>query len=379
MSSENIKKANKYIVELQRKSSDYKKFSKEKINPFFRRKQKGRKPPRDFVDSSFLYIRSYDGDIGIRPFSGITYWHSPDLTVAPLNDLSAYTATLDAGKSYQISCNIRNRGDLIVPSANVEFFLVTPSLGFNTQFATKLGVTAGWVNPYSTTKVALNYTVPPDLSGHRCLFARVFSFSPLDLPVDDFQLYPPIDRHVGQLNLNIVPQSSAYSFNLVHFNNTLDLIQFEPMTMEEVFALRHPFTADFKLNIKTAAEFVRKPNLNLDNREQKKSSVKLLRRGNRTYFYSKSSRGTSLQNQKVIFSSLMRALKMKNKGGISAQEFRKITSEYNNLQKQAVNTNLNLQIPNLGLAKGEATAVKIVAYDRVTNMRKGGITLIITG
>ncbi len=379
MSSENIKKANMYIAELQKKSSEYKKFSKEKVKPFFKKNQKDRKPPGEFVDSSFLYIRAYDGDVGIRPFSGITYWHSPDLAVAPLNDLGAYTNTLDAGKSYQISCNVRNRGDLIVPSANVEFFLVTPSLGFNTQFATKLGVTAGWVNPYSTTKVALNYTIPPDLSGHRCLFARVFSFSPLDLPVDDYQLYPPIDRHVGQLNLNIVQQASSYSFNLVHFDNAVELIQFIPMTMEEVISLRHPFTADFKLNMEKASEFVRKPILKINNNEHTKSNVRLLNRGSRIYFYSRNSKGPSFQEQKAIFSNLMRAVKMKNKVAVNAQEFRKITREYNNMNKQAVNSNFSLQIPNLGLAKGEAAAIKILGFDRATNMIKGGINLIITG
>jgi hypothetical protein len=298
--------------------------------------------------------------------------------VAPINDLSAYTRQLDAGKTYQFSCNVRNRGDLIVPSAKVEFFLVTPSLGFDTRFAVKMGVTAGWVNPYSTTKVGINYTIPSDSSGHKCLFARVFSFSPLDLPVDDYQLSPPLDRHVGQLNLNIEAQATSFAFNLIHLPNALDLIELLPMTTEEIFALRHPFLADFKINAR-AAEFIQKAEITMKKNEGFASETKTLQRGNRIFFYSKNDRGVSLQEQKAVKSSFMKALKMKNKGGVDSQEFRKIFKAFNEMNKQTEQTGFELQIPDMGLAAGEATAVKIVAVDRLSGVAKGGITLVITG
>jgi hypothetical protein len=377
MSSENIKEANKYVAELTAKISDYKRFNKEKIQPYFRRRQKERKPPKEFVDSSFLYIRSYDGDVGIRPFSGINFWNSPDITVAPLNDLNAYTKVLDAGKSYQFSCNVRNRGDLIVPSAKVEFYFCDPTLGFDTRLAVKMGVTAGWVNPYSTTKVALNYTIPADYSGHKCLFARVFSFSPLDLPIDDYQLVPTLDRHVGQLNLNITPQATTYSFNLVHFPNALEMIELLPMNAEEVFALRHPFLADFKINTR-AAEFIAKAEMSIEEKPDSRTETKKISRGNRTFFYSRNDKGMSLDMQKAVWNNLMKALKAKNKGYGSSREFEQVFRAFREMNKQVEQSRFELQIPNMGLKPGEATAIKIVATNRVTRAVKGGITLIIT-
>jgi hypothetical protein len=75
----------------------------------------------------------------------------------------------------------------------------------------------------------------------------------------------------------------------------------------------------------------------------------------------------------------MKALKMKNKGGVDPQEFRKIFKAFNEMNKQTEQTGFELQIPDMGLAAGEATAVKIVAVDRLSGVAKGGITLVITG
>src|SRR5687767_7179503 len=158
MLSKNLSKARDYVNELNKKLAEYRGFTKQTIPGLFREQRK-RKPPKDFNDSSFLYIRAYDGDIGVRPFSNITYWLSPDITVAPVTNTAAYTETLETGKAYQFSCTVRNRGDLSVPSANVEFFLVNPSLGFDSRFATKLGVTRGWVNSQGATKVAIEATI----------------------------------------------------------------------------------------------------------------------------------------------------------------------------------------------------------------------------
>jgi hypothetical protein len=379
MSSSNIKTANKYIAELQSKMSDYKRFSKEKLQPFFKKNNRERKPPKEFVDSSFLYIRSYDGDIGVRPFSGITFWHSPDVAVAPINDLTAYTKLLDAGKTYHFSCNVRNRGDLIVPSANVEFYLCNPTLGFDTRFATKLGVTAGWVNPYATVKVGVNYTIPADLSGHKCLFARTFSFSPVDLPIDDYQLSPPLDRHVAQLNLNIVAQSSSFMFNLVHLPNAMDRIELIPMNAEEVFSLRHPFLADLKPRRSGTARFMERMKVIMKDQGESGSRVRLIKRGRSVYFHSYNDRAISLQQQKVIVNNLHRVLRIKSDNAVHHREFREVFQAFRKMNRRVEQMEFELQIPDMRLAPGEASALKIVATNRVTGEMKGGITLIITG
>jgi hypothetical protein len=379
MSSEVLEKANEYIAELQAKTKAYKRFNKEKIQPYFRKNERDRKPPGEFVDSSFLYIRSYDGDTGVRPMSVTPFWHSPDMNVAPVTDLSAYTQLLDGGKTYHFACTLRNRGDLIVPSANVEFFLCEPTLGFDTRFATKIGVTSGWVNPYTSTKVGVNYTVPSHFGGHKCLFARVFSFSPVDLPIDDFQLSPQLDRHVGQLNLNFVAQANAFMFNLVRLPNAMDRIDLVPMTTNEMFALRHPFLADFKPVEVEAGRILKKLQVNLRQTDDSKTQVRLLKRGSTVFLYSQNEKGISFEGQKRIWANLMRALKMKNSPNVPSGKLKEIFKAYREMNRQSEQTGFELRLPKLGLSRGEATALKISAVSRVTGEMKGGITLIITG
>jgi hypothetical protein len=140
------------------------------------------------------------------------------------------TRELTAGATYRFTAVVRNRGDLAVPSAKVEFHLANPTLGWDTRFATKLGVAVGRVQAHGAAEASLDYTIPPALSGHRCLFARVFSFSPLDLPIVDFALDPVVDRHVAQLNLNIVPQASPFVVDWVHHRNAMERLEVVPMT-----------------------------------------------------------------------------------------------------------------------------------------------------
>lgn len=212
--------------------------------------KRDRKPPDDFIDSSFLYIRSYDADQGVRPFSNIVHWHSPDITLAPATNPAAYTNELNAGETYVIRIVLRNRGDLAVPSAKVELYLTDPSIGFDTRFATKLtnltNTPAAWVTSGGATAVEFHWTVPPTEAGHKCLFARCFSFSPLDLPFDDFALDPRLDRHVAQQNLNIAAQAQPFQFNLIHLPNANMRLRMRPMTVEEIFGLRHPVLADVR-------------------------------------------------------------------------------------------------------------------------------------
>ena len=228
-----------YVAELRKRREAYSEEALARLREVFHRRD--RKPPEVFHDSSFLYIRSFDGDIGIRPFSGIVHWHSPDLLVSPITSVGAYTTTLQAGDTYVIRTVLRNRGDLAVPSAKVELFLTDPTLGFDTRFATRLtglgNVPSAWVTSGGSAAAEFAYTVPPTEAGHKCLFARCFSFSPLELPIDDFALDPRLDRHVAQQNLNIVGQAQAFAFNLVHRPNARIRIALRPLQPEELLAL----------------------------------------------------------------------------------------------------------------------------------------------
>lgn len=114
-------------------------------------------------------------------------------------------------------------------------------------------VPSAWVGSGASAAAEFAYTVPPTESGHKCLFARAFAFSPLELPIDDFQLDPRLDRHVAQQNLNIVGQAQD-SFRLVHAPNARLRIELRALEPEELLGLRHPMLADFQ----PAAEFPRR-------------------------------------------------------------------------------------------------------------------------
>lgn len=378
MLSKKLKQAGKYVKELNEKLAGYRQFTKENIPKLFdKEKRRKRKPPKDFKESSFLYIRSYDGDIGVRPFSNINFWNSPDVTVAPVTDTAAYTQTLDAGKAYQFSCTVRNRGDLIVPSANVEFFLVTPSLGFDTRFAKKLGVTGGWVNSQGATRVAIQYTIPGAEGGHKCLFARTFAFSPLDIPVDDYQLSPPIDRHIGQLNLNIIAQSSAYAFNLVHLPNAMERIAFMPMTQAQVMALRHPFLADFKMGKRAAADIIQ--GIKIEPVEKRNADMKMKKDGAVFNITMTGKEGWDINRQAEIMKSVTGAIQAINAGKAKQAQFKELFKAYREMNKPMQHTGFKMRIPDFGLQKGEAIGVQIVNTNMVNGEMKGGITLIVTG
>lgn len=376
MALKNTETANALIKDLKSKISKYSDFAKEKIPPLFDKGERKRKPPKEFVDSSYLYIRSYDGDTGIRPFSNIPFWFSPDIQISPVNDLSAYTQLLDGGKTYQFSCFIRNKGDLIVPSANTEFFLCEPSLGFDTRFAVKMGKTAGWVNPFSTSKLSILYTIPPHFSGHKCMFVRTFSFSPLDIPVDDFQLAPWLDRHVAQMNLNFVAQASSFTFNLVHLPNTLEQITFNPMTRDDIMALRHPFLADFKIANVETARFMEKAGIKMAETDRREKT-QLKREKNILTFSSQNPDELPVKEQRLITGNLLRVLNLKNKNPGNNREFRGVFRDFRNMNFPMVQTRFTLQIPDMGLRKGEATAMHLVAKNNITGETKGGITLVI--
>jgi hypothetical protein len=379
MPLENLKRANAMLKELNKQ-----RISKEpQIRETWKKMTaqspiKERKPPKDFKDSSYLYIRSYDGDNGVRPGAGgVPYWKSPDLNVSPLSSLNSYTTELNVGTVYNLECLVHNRGDIIVPSAKVEFYLVTPSLGFDTRFAKKLGVTSTWVNCYASAKVNIQYLVPPADAGHRCLFARVFSFSPLDIPVHDTLLNPYQDRHIGQKNLNIAPQASAMQINLLHMPQAQITIQFLPMKREAIMAMRHPSAADFKIIdnevvVKMSTQF------KLGFAEKNIKAKLELSRGVANFGFEEKSK-FSLDEQKKVHAQIQEINKIIQTGNANPAKFKKQIAAYRKMNLENKMTMLNLQIPNIGLQKGEMAGFEIVATNKVNAEVFGGITLLVIG
>jgi hypothetical protein len=373
--------AAEYLRELRKRRELYQQAAVGELQAFFKRRD--RKPPEEFHDSSFLYIRSYDADLGVRPFSGIVHWRSPDITLSPVTGVGAYTTSLNAGDTYLIRCLLRNRGDLAVPSAKVELFLTDPTLGFDTRFAMNLSlgnVPSAWVASDASAAAEFIYTVPPTEAGHKCLFARTFSFSPLELPFDDFQLDPRLDRHVAQQNLNIVGQSQAFSFNLVHAPNARLGIELRPLEPEELLGLRHPVLAD----VKPAREFPRRgwgrlTGINLTEPGAGDVAVTAAREG--VGVISKDPKGLDLDAQRELNAAVREVLRAIQAGKTQMSEHRDLFSKFRDMSAQARRSIFAMTVPDLRLQPGQTVGLDVTALDENVDPPEvlGGITLVIVG
>jgi hypothetical protein len=383
--SENTTAANEYIRDLRRLREKYVDFVREEVEPLFHNNdQRERRPPRHFVDSSYLYIRSFNGDTGSRPFANQVFWLSPDITVSPISSLGTYTQTLNAGETYALTCALRNRGDLAVPSAKVEFWLTDPSLGFDTRYATNLTlgrVASTWVNAYGSSQVTVSYTVPPTESGHKCLFARVFSFSPLDLPLDNFRLDPPLDRHIGQLNLNIIGQGQPFMFNAIHAPNAEWVVQFLPLAAEELLALRHPVLAD----VTPAREFPGEgwgERTRIELADSDARSVDMARQNDGVLLFANDPEGVDLGTQRELRRMVRDALAEIDAGKARPADHRDLFAKFRDINGQTRRSTFRMEVPDLGLGAGQAAAVHIRATDRELgdhDAALGGITLLVVG
>lgn len=364
------------VAELRQRAKESQDNARRTLNPLF--DDERHRPPRDFVESSFLFIRSCDPDIGSRPFPCPVFWLSPDLRVAPLSNLGAATQELTAGDAYRLTATVRNRGDLMVPSAKVEFYLVNPSLGFDVRFATKLGVAAGRVHAHGASEISLDYVVPPSLSGHRCLFARIFSFSPLDIPIDDFALDPRIDRHVGQLNLNIIGQGSTFALDWIHHRNAAERLEIVPMTAPMIRALRREQVTGFTLQSGALWREVA-GRVTFDVEPAEGPAVKVRRRSGGLVLASSDGEAASIERQAELMERMLSALRALEHGRGSPSEHRDLFREFRGMTKQAVRTRVVIRVPDLGLKPRQAVALNVVRRGTGTDEVRGGIGLFVHG
>lgn len=417
MSLENLNRANEIIKKLRGQREEKGKRFRETWHKVNEGSPIKRRPiPNDFKDSSYLYIRSYDGDNGSRPGANVAYWRSPDVVVSPVSSLNSYTTELNTGTLYNIKCLVHNKGDLNVPSAKVEFYLTTPSLGFDTRFGKKLGIAATWVNCYSSSEVNIRYLVEPSDAGHKCLFARVFSFSPLDVPLHDTLLNPVQDRHVGQKNLNIAGQSTQMQLNILHMPQARLTVRFVPLAKDTILATRHPVVADFRIIDKPRGradfkmDFAKKRDervmgtpvtgnhirevkpiarpINMTNRLRdllKGIGLKIeqpdkIESKDTTFNFEFNQEGKfNLEEQKRIEGEMRRIEKIILSGERKASHFKKEIDEYRRMNLERRMTLLTVDIPHLGLQKGELAGYDVVATNAINGEIFGGITLLVHG
>ena len=375
--SVNVKKAAGYISSLRKSREEYLNKVPAQLAKIYNGKDKRPKPDH-FRESSFLYIRSYNGDTGIRPFSGINFWNSPDITINPISNSSINTTELHGGNTYNIRCRLHNRGDLMIPYPKVEFFLTDPSLGFNTTVAKLLGLTQlqGLLLPASNDEALMRYTVPASEAGHKCLFARTYSFSPLDKPFDLHALDPRLDRHIGQQNLNIIPQGSTYTFNLVHQPNAMETIEFRPLTVRQVMILQHPALQELKITALKDTKMLSRIKVAVATKTTHEIGMKS-EKG--IWQVTASGKGISLDKQGEIFKSTNAILKAIHAGKGSHQHFKKELKPFTDMNRHVAVTAFQMAIPDFGTRKGYAVGFEIVNINRIDGSIKGGITIIATG
>lgn len=339
-----------------------------------------RKPPGDYGDSSYLLVRSTPQDNGNRPLAnGAVFWLSPDIRIRPLSGSGSYTTTLEAGRAYDVEVLVGNRGDLPVPSAKVELYLTDPTLGFDTRFATRIGVGSTWVPGTGSGKVNVPYIVPSNIAGHKCMFARVFSFSPLDLPLEDTSLDPTLDRHVAQLNLTIVDGGSPTPLivNVVHQPNFQGTIAFKPATLQQLLATAHPILGEkrFVENERLPALMTRAARF--EPLGGSAGSIKLEGDGRVIHITSEGD-GPSLEEQKHARDDLLKAMRAIAAFGAAPSKFKDIFTAYRKLQTHAVMHRLELRLPETGVEAGETAAVHLEAASRWGNTL-GGVTILFEG
>lgn len=341
----------------------------------FRRGREEGKPPPDFEPSSFLLLKSFGGDIGARPIDpAIPFWISPAIRVLPVG--SSPPGTISAGSPYEIECEIHNRGDLPVPSASVEYYLTDPTIGFDTRFATLLGMSSTWVSGLGVARTRLPFLPTSKQAGHKCLIVRAFSFLPYDVPIDDTNLSPVVDRHVAQLNINIVAQAMPFSFNIVRQPNFEGRLSFRAATLREVAASglallsEHEFVdgEGFAATLGRAARFERVAG---------ESDLVLKPEGGQVLLVG-SGKGPDLGQQKEMNARLGSALATIQAGKGHRRQFRELFRERRQMGAHVVADTLRFKTAEFGLKRGTMTAAHL-SLESVLGETVGGITLVISG
>lgn len=348
----------------------------DRLNRIFREKE--RRPPGVVTPSSFLYMRTLDADLGDRPLAPGRHWHSPDLNLTPVSNPGQITTDLEAGETYGVACTLRNRGDLRVPNAQVELFLTDPTLGFDTRFAQRLtGSTplAGTVPGFGQTTLTFSYKVPRNESGHKCLFARAYSFMPQEIPVDPYILDPRMDRRIAQQNLNIAAADEPFPFQIVHPLNGRVLVEIRPLSAD--VAAQFPQVARRGLKVLDASEFPI---------EEIAKQIEMVK-GDRVDFAAEDGGlqlaskgdGPGPDQRFETDRAMSHAVTARAKGEMGYAEFKRLQDAYRADRTAAGVTQLLLQPPDFGLDEGTVIGLDITARDPdLRNAALGGIVLFIT-
>lgn len=367
--------AEKAIREIDARGRELREQTRKVYEEAFKGGKEEGKPPPDFEPSSFLLIKSYGGDIGARPMpANIPFWISPAIKVRPVG--GGDPNTISAGSPYEIECEIHNRGDMPVPSANVEYFLTDPTIGFDTRYATPLGISSTWVSGLGVARTRIPFLPSSSQAGHKCLIVRAFSFLPYDIPVDDTNLSPLVDRHVAQLNINIVAQAAPFSFNIVRQPNFEGRLSFRAATLREITTAGLPLLAEneFIDGEKFAATLARTATFERTGGETELT----LKPGDGGVSLFGSGKGPDLGQQKEMTGRLADALNLIASGKAHRRQFRELFRERRRMGAFATCDTLVFKTAEFGLKPGMMTAAHL-SLTSALGETVGGVTLVLRG
>ena len=342
-------------------------------------REQEREVPAAVTPSSFLYLRTLPIDLGDRPLGPGRHWHSPDLTLTPAGRGLPPTTDLVAGETYVISCTLRNRGDLRVPRAQVELFLTDPTLGFDTRRAVSLtgGVPlVASVPAFGEATVRMSYAVPREEAGHKCLFARAYSFLPQELPVDPYRLDPRMDRRIAQQNLMIAAAGQTFSFHVVHAPLSEMTLRLRPLDVEEVGSLPELAGRDLRPfdGREVALESIFEQ---IEIVDSDAAGIDVSRKAEALFIRSEGE-GASPGARWEIEAEMRGAIERLAQGRISNGEFSTVKARYRRLRAQAVATRLAFQVPNVGIGRGGIAMFELTA-EEIEGEAFGGILLGLAG
>lgn len=309
-----------------------------------------------FNPATFLYIRSYDGDVGARPVpSGVICWQSPDIEIYKDGILVDTANPLEPGLNYTIRVTVRNDGDMDCNSCMVDVFITHPSVGFTVNGNLRLGLGCAAVAAHSFSDVDFSFTAIEEMCGHKCLFARAYNLTTNDYPTDWDHFYSREDRHIAQQNINIVREGETIGFNVVVGRGTSTKGFDITLTKHtKSFSKDQSLLKRFAINTRRAVP--------LEAFEVKKLEKLPVETG----INIKGGRGPI-------------AAKKTNKieQALVPKEIQRIKKNLWRDSLQQGTTQMNLRVPIFGLKDNEAVPLELSVKDPETGRIIGGITLLV--
>jgi len=170
-------------------------------------------------------------------------------------------------------------------------------------------------------------------------------------------------------------------FNAIHAPNAEWAIQFVPLATEELLALRHPVLAD----VTPAREFPRDSwteRTRIELADSDARAVDMARENDRVFLFANDPEAVDLGTQRELRRMVRDALAEIAAGKARPADHRDLFAKFRDVNRQARRSTFKMEVPDLGLGRGQAAAVHIRATDRELgdhDAALGGLTLIVVG